>query len=246
MTNNKKAKERECLNSFLLNYNQINKSSYKELNTPDEDEATPLNVDFLCADQLSGKIIAIEITGFLYLEKGTRDYNVLKRNVEAIEEELKGKVKGDFSAIVPDYILKRSQGTRRRGRSKIVAAIKDYAKSMKKDEEIFIKAYQIKLKKFSDDGDVVGLLPLYNYGEVLGEFSKKIKEKNLTQLREAKEKGYETFLLIDDQGKFLRDHSLASMFLKDYEIASIPSQAMNYIDHIVFITKKENQVSYIR
>ena len=118
---------------------------------------------------------------------------------------------------------------------------------MKKDDERFIKAHQINLNKFSDDGDVVVLLPsCFNYGDALSEFSKKIKEKNLTQLREAKEKGYETFLLIDDQVEFLRDHSLASWYLNDVIFPSIPSQAMNYIDHIVLVTKKEKQVSYIK
>ena len=244
MTNNKKAKERKCLNPFLLHYNQINNSNYKEISTPDEDPEDPLNVDFLCKDLSTEKIIAIDILGFHHSENLARGDNFVRRNMHVIEKELKGKVRGNYFASILYNVLNcaRKEWTKRK--RKIVEAIINEAKSMKLGEKRFIKAYQINLSKISDDGDMVGLGNLFfsgaGPGAGLSELINNIIEKNLKQFKSAKECGCGTFLLIDDKRELLRaDHPLVLRDLRD-SIASIPSQELRYIDHIFLRSRKTN------
>ncbi|MDH5406840.1 MAG: hypothetical protein OEX80_09905 [Candidatus Aminicenantes bacterium] len=248
MTNNKKEKERECLNPFLLYYNQINNSNYKEIATPDEDPNNPLNVDFLCEDQSIGKMIAIDILGFHHSENLARGDHLVRGNLEDIEKKLKGKVKGEYIASILYNVLNCPPGTCKKTKKNIVSAIINETRIMKLGKERAIKTCQITLTKLSDDGDTVGLLTNFigsGQGAGLSELSKNIIEKNLKQFKRAKKDGYETFLLIDNQRELFRNHTIVSNFLKN-TIDSIPPKEMSYIDHIAFITIKENKVSYIR
>jgi len=243
MTNNKKAKERECLKPFLLYYNQINNSNYKEIATPDEDPKNPLNVDFLCKDQLSGKVIAVEILGFHHSEWTARGDVLVDRIWVDIGEDLKGRVKGKYDGYIPYTVLNCETGTCKKVKKKIVAAILNESKSMKSAEKIVIKPYEIRLDKISDDGDSIRLILYEDFsigpGSGASELSKNIKEKNLKQFKSAKEEEYETFLLIDDQRELLAadDPPVLKNLRKEIDLIC---KDICYINHI-FLRSRQNK-----
>ena len=241
MTNNKKEKERQCLNSFLLHYNQINDYNYIEINAPDEDPNNPLNVDFLCEDTSKRKIIAIDILSFHHSEWMAQGDRLSHENIEAMQNELGGKVKGAFIALIPyNTFVPRNCA---KIRKKIISVIIDETENMKLGEERNTKN-GIWLHKYSDDeSSVIFNRKPFVYsgpGAGLSELIENIKEKNLGQFREAKENGYETFLLIDDQRESLSAAHPGVLRDLNNGIDSILPQEICYIDYI-FLRSRENK-----
>jgi len=244
MKNNKKNRERDCLNSFLSDYNKKNKSNHKELCSPDENMKFPLNVDFLCEDPSSGKIIAIDILGFHHSENLARGDKLVPKNRMAIENELEGKVKETFIAYIHYNFLNCSKGSWPKVKQRIIPTIIDETKYMKLGEERITEAYKIDIKKLSEDEEVVIISimhPVYiGPGVGLSELINNIRGKNLKQFKSAKGYGYGTLLLIDDKRELLRaDHPLVLRDFRD-AIASIPYKEICYIDNIILRSRQEN------